>query len=114
MDSNATAKSDFWAERILAFQESGLSRRDWCLKNGISQSTFGYWFRKLQTVDPRTGQGGEPVFVRLPSEREIPSGCAAAHSPVTICLLRNIRIEISADCPAGLLSALLDAVKNYA
>ncbi len=114
MDNNVTAKSDFWAERIRAFQESGLSRRNWCLENGISQSTFSYWFRKLQTEDSKAGQGSDPVFVRLPSEQEISSGCAAVHPPVTICLPRNVRIEIGADCPAGLLSALLEAVKNYA
>ena len=114
MDSNVTAKSDFWAERIQAFRESGLSRRDWCLENGVSQSTFGYWFRKLQTADPKAGQGSDPVFVRLPSGQEISPGCAAVHPPATICLPRNIRIEIGADCPAGLLSALLEAVKNYA
>lgn len=93
MDSNVTAKSDFRAKQIRASRESGLSRRDWCLENVVFQSTFDCWFRKLQSADLKTDQGSDPVFVRLPSEQEISSGCAAMHTPAMICLSRNVRIE---------------------
>ena len=46
-NDNATSKADLWADRIHAFQESGLSRKEWCQQNGIPQSTLGYWIRKL-------------------------------------------------------------------
>lgn len=35
-------------------------------------------------------------------------------SLVTICLPKDIRIEIGADCPAALMAALLQALKSYA
>ena len=36
-----TSKTVLWEKRIQSFQESGLSRKDWCQQNGIPQSTFG-------------------------------------------------------------------------
>ena len=47
MDDNKISKTALWAERLHAFQESGLSRKDWCQQNGIPQSTLGYWLRKI-------------------------------------------------------------------
>ena len=46
MDDNIAKKTELWADRIRAFLDSGLSRKDWCQQNGIPQSTFSYWFRK--------------------------------------------------------------------
>lgn len=47
---NTITKPDHWSERIQAFQESGLSRKDWCQQNEIPQSTFGYWIRKIKKL----------------------------------------------------------------
>ena len=46
-NENSALKTAFWTDRIHAFQESGLSRKDWCQQNGIPQSTLGYWIRKI-------------------------------------------------------------------
>lgn len=48
MNNNVISKADLWADRIHAFQESGLSRKDWCQQNEIPQSTLNYWIRKIQ------------------------------------------------------------------
>ncbi len=112
--NNVSIKSALWADRIAAFQEGGLSRKDWCLENGIPQSTFSYWLRKLQAEMPAAEPYTDPIFARLPSEQEICSASAAGHAPVTICLPENIRIEVGADCPTGLMAALLHALKSYA
>lgn len=37
-----------WVKLLQMANESGLSRRDWCEKNGISMNTFYYWQRKLR------------------------------------------------------------------
>ena len=114
-NNNATAKADFWADRIHAFQESGLSRKEWCRQNGISQSTLGYWIRKLQREAAEAERDSEPVFAKLPSEQEL-HFCTAGtgNPPVMICFPGNVRIEVAADCPARLMTALLQALKNYA
>ena len=107
-----TSKTTLWADRIQAFQESGLSRKDWGQKHEIPSSTLSYWIRKIQSEDTETEDAPDPIFARLPMEQEL-----AVHteiSPVTILLPENIRIEVGAECPARLINALLQALKGYA
>ena len=114
-NDNATSNADLWADRIHAFQESGLSRKEWCQQNGIPRSTLGYWIRKLQSEAAETESASDPVFAKLPSEHELHfSTAGTGKPPVMICLPENIRIEVAADCPDRLLTALLQALKNYA
>ena len=114
MNDNVISKADLWADRIHAFQESGLSRKDWCQQNQIPQSTLNYWIRKIQLETPETEPASDPVFAKLPSEQELQFNAGTGNRSVTILLPENIRIEIGADCPARLLTTLLQALKNYA
>ena len=113
-NDNTTSKANFWADQIQAFQESGLSRKEWCLQNQIPQSTLGYWIRKSQPEATGTGPVPDQVFAKLPSEQELQFHAGTDNPSVTILLPENIRIEIGADCPARLLAALLQALKDYA
>lgn len=108
------SKAALWADRIHTFQESGLSRKDWCRQNEVSQSTLSYWIRKIQGKATQAESRSDPVFAKLPSEQELRCGAVAGNSPVTILLPENIRIEVDADCPARLMAALLQALKGYA
>ena len=114
MNDNVISKADLWADRIHAFQESGLSRKDWCQQNEIPQSTLNYWIRKIQLEAPETEPASDPVFAKLPSEQELQFNAGTGNHSVTILLPENIRIEIGFDCPAKLLTALLQALKSYA
>ena len=113
-NNHTISKSDLWSDRIRSFQESGLSRKDWCQQNEISQSTFSYWIRKIQSEDSEIQFSPDPVFAKLPSEQELQDDTGAGDYPVTILLSENIRIKVGADCPARLLAALLQALKSYA
>ena len=108
------SKAALWADRIHTFQESGLSRKDWCRQNEVPQSTLSYWIRKIQGKATQAESRSDPVFAKLPSEQELRCGAVAGNSPVTILLPENIRIEVDADCPARLMAALLQALKDYA
>ena len=114
MNDHVISKADLWADRIHAFQENGLSRKDWCQQNEIPQSTLNYWTRKIQLEAPETEPASDPVFAKLPSEQELQFNAGTGNRSVTILLPENIRIEIGADCPARLLTTLLQALKNYA
>ena len=108
------SKAALWADRIHTFQESGLSRKDWCQQNEVPQSTLSYWIRKIQGKATQAESRSDPVFAKLPSEQELRCDAAAGNSPVTILLTENIRIEVGADCPAQLMASLLQALKGYA
>ena len=114
MDDNKISKSDLWADRVHAFQESGLSRKEWCQQNEIPQSTLGYWIRKIQSETPETECICDPVFAKLPSEQELQFNSPVGTSSITILLPENIRIEVVADCPSRLIAALLQALNTYA
>ena len=113
-NDNIISKAALWADRIHTFQESGLSRKDWCQQNEVPQSTLSYWIRKIQGKATQAESRSDPVFAKLPSEQELRCGAVAGNSPVTILLPENIRIEVDADCPARLMAALLQALKDYA
>ena len=114
MDDNKLSKTDLCTDRLHDFQGSGLSRKDWCQQNEIPQSTLGYWIRKIQSGTTGTEHVFEPVFAKLPSEQELQLNVPTGSHSVTILLSENIRIEIGADCPARLLTALLQSLKSYA
>lgn len=40
------AKLVLWEQRIAAWRGSGLSKRAWCRREGISAQTLGYWCRR--------------------------------------------------------------------
>ena len=63
---------------------------------------------------PGTEPASDPVFAKLPSEQELQLNAPTGNHSVTILLPENIRIEIGADCPARLLTALLQSLKSYA
>ncbi|WP_416390472.1 IS66 family insertion sequence element accessory protein TnpA [[Clostridium] scindens] len=105
-------KDKLWSNRIRDFQESGLTRKEWCYQNQIPLSTLSYWIRKLNPDRPSFEEHQEPIFARLPSESEL-SKVSCDHAPVTF-FLNSIRIEISAGCPAELLSSLVSILKPYA
>ena len=70
MDGNKISKTDLWADRVHSFQESGLSRKDWCQQNKIPLSTLSYWIRKSQSEAPEAERTSDLVFAKLPSERK--------------------------------------------
>nr|WP_308624529.1 hypothetical protein [uncultured Eisenbergiella sp.] len=114
-NDNVNSKSVLWADRIHSFQESGLSRKEWCRQNEIPQSTLSYWLRKSQSGAIESESDIDPVFAKLPSEQEFHLRTAdTGNPPVIICLPENIRVEVAADCPARLITALLQALKSYA
>jgi hypothetical protein len=43
-----SSKAQQWAKRIAAFEGSGVSRRTWCVQQGLKESTFDYWRSRLR------------------------------------------------------------------
>jgi len=114
MDENKLTKTELWTKRIQDFHESGLSRKEWCQKQQIPQSTLGYWIRKQTKEQTKPEQLDVPVFARLPSEQEISSDLSADGVPVTIYLPGSIRVEIGAGCPIELMTSLIHTLNAYA
>jgi len=51
-----------WEELISRFERTGLTRKNFCLSQGVSLSTFDLWRRKLRA---RLDEREEPMFVEV-------------------------------------------------
>ena len=51
-----------WQELISRFESTGQTRKDFCLSQGVSLSTFDLWRRKLRG---RTAEHSESMFVEV-------------------------------------------------
>ncbi len=56
MSTRAELRAD-WAARVVSFEQSGLSARDWCLQHGCKVSELRYWSNRVKAL---ALAGGEP------------------------------------------------------
>ncbi len=89
------AKARLWAERIAAFERSGLGRRAWCRQAGLNPNTLDYWRARLR---PKPGRGLVPIVV---------SGDAAAEVEIAVGALR---LRVRSGTEPAWLAALLRAL----
>lgn len=69
MDRNS-ALQQLWRDRIEECRQSGLSIKAWCSQNGLKNTTFHYWVKKLKTLEHQ--EAGANTFaevVLLPETR---------------------------------------------
>jgi hypothetical protein len=51
MNEDVESKREYWQGHFRRQETSGLSKRAYCRKAGLSISQFSYWHRKAPTVD---------------------------------------------------------------
>ena len=52
---STTSKQKHWGNHISCWRKSGLTQRQYCLRQGIALSTFSYWIRKLRKMTESPG-----------------------------------------------------------
>lgn len=57
-----------WAEIIGQCQKSGLSNKEFCQQNGISEKSYYYWLRKLRNT---VAESNVPQLVQLESAPDV-------------------------------------------
>ena len=78
-----------WGQIVQQCRESGLSNRDFCRQNGITEKTYYYWLRKLRMAAAgkdspriveleRQDSGGDMICIRFRNaEMTLPAGTDA-------------------------------------
>jgi hypothetical protein len=74
MNGSREEKARQWADRVVAFEHSGLGRRRWCAQQGLSPSSLDYWRHRLRPklatlaveASSRTAVGREAVAAVVP------------------------------------------------
>jgi transposase-like protein len=95
---------EFWKSHAVAREQSGKSRRQYCLEHGLSLETFRRWTHRFNSGKPQTTHS----FVQLPPElypKPVPAQEAA-----TLELLIDNRfvLRIGHSCRREVLRMVLD------
>ena len=116
---STTSNDEHWLNLITQCRSSGLTDRQWCIKNGIPVSTFYYHVRTLrkkacevpEAVDA-AAQKQEVVQIPTWEMEQHASDTAAFHTP-SICLeMQGIRIEIHEQAGADVIRNTLLALRQ--
>jgi hypothetical protein len=100
--SPANSKADQWAERIAAQQRSGVSVKQFCKEEGLTEYSFYAWRKRLQ----QTG----PVRFALVERRARPQE-PPAEAALELVLPTGERLRISPGVDAATLRTVLDVLR---
>lgn len=78
-------KAEYWKRHLSQQRTSGLSQAKYCAREGVSESSFGYWSRRLGASKSEKPEGqfvavgtGEPlevvvgrVIIRVPAGSDV-------------------------------------------
>ena len=98
----ANPKGDQWAERIAAQQRSGVSVKQFCKEQGLTEYSFYAWRKRLQL----TGSVRFALVDRNPRRQE-----HTAEAALELVLTTGERLRISADVDAVTLRTVLDVLR---
>jgi hypothetical protein len=94
----ALPKADGWAERIAVQQRSGMSVKQFCKEQGLTECSFYAWRKRLQKK--------EPVRFAL-----VDRGAARQEAAVELVLATGERLRISAGVDGATLRTVLHALR---
>jgi hypothetical protein len=98
----AKAKADQWAERIAAQQRAGISVKQFCKEQGLTEYCFYSWRRRLQ----QTGPVRFALVDRSPRRQE-----RAAEAALELVLANGERLRIGAGVDAATLRTVLGVLR---
>ena len=99
-------KAAYWAGHIETWRGSGLSQGAYCRRHGLSQSSWGYWRKRLaRSADEEAA----PCFaiVPVPLLASAQADMATAPEPLLVHVGDGFRIEIRGDFAAPVLEKLV-------
>jgi transposase len=98
----ANPKADQWAERIAAQQRSGVSVKQFCKEEGLTEYSFYAWRKRLQ----QTGPVRFALVARSPRRQE-----HAPEAALELVLVTGERLRISAGVDGATLRTVLDVLR---
>ena len=93
-------RDEFWRQHLTACRKSGLSYAEYCRRNDLIESAFGYWRKKI-VVRPN----GRSGFVEL----RVSPGVSGS---IEVILRNQIRLVMGPDFDEGVLSKLVRVLES--
>ena len=88
-------RDEYWKQHLAVCRRSGLSYAEYCRRNDLTESAFGYWRRQLSSSG-----AGRSGFVELRVSPGVAEG-------IQVTLRNRTSLRIGADFDEGVLSKLL-------
>jgi hypothetical protein len=88
------ARERQWRERMAEWQGSGLSIREFCSRQGLTEPTFHYWKRELRAREEAAESARRTAAKRPPATSSRPT-----FVPVTV--LPGATLSVEVRCPSG-------------
>jgi hypothetical protein len=98
----ANAKADEWAERIAAQRRSGMSVKQFCKEQGLTEYSFYAWRKRLQ-------ESGPVRFALV--ERSVRRQERSAEAALELVLATGERLRIGAGVDTATLRTVLDVLR---
>jgi hypothetical protein len=102
IEERAIAKSEKWRERLAAQEHSGLSVKQFCKEQGLTEYSFYAWRRRLR--------GKEPVRFAL-VDRKAARQESATEACLELVLASGERLRIGSGVDVATLRTVLDALR---
>jgi transposase len=94
-------RDEAWRARIAAQKQSGVSVKQFCAQQGLTEQSFYYWRKRLQA----------PASMRFALVEAEPRRGAAEHAALELVLTTGERLRISAGVDARTLQQVLEALR---
>lgn len=101
-DRTSNPKAQEWAERIAAQQRSGISVKQFCKEQGLTQYSFYAWRKRLQ-------EKGPVRFALV--ERRAPRQERAVETSLELVLATGERLRIGAGVDTATLRRVMEALR---
>jgi len=100
-DNNRAQNRQFWQNKVLEWQESGLSQADYCRKHNLKPNKLCYY--KSLFLAPKMAPSLVPVATATP---------AMTPGVVTVILPEGVRLEVPTEQFPALLPCLIDVIRT--
>jgi hypothetical protein len=94
-------RDEDWRARIAAQKQSGVSVKQFCAQQGLTEQSFYYWRKRLEA----------PAAMRFALVEAEPWRGPAEHSALELVLTTGERLKISAGVDARTLQQVLEALR---
>ena len=95
-------RREYWSERVREWEDSGLTKKAFCLEHGLPLYSFYEWSRRLR---PRESAAAEPGFARVH---------CGGDAGLRLRLGRRVVLELESDFDPKTLRRFLAAVEGPA
>jgi hypothetical protein len=102
MGKNVDNREEYWRERVAAHERSGLSVKQFCQQQQITEQTFYVWRKRLRNQEPMRFALVETGVVRPP---------APAEPGLELVLTTGERLRIGASVDPVTLRKVLEALR---